>query len=240
MATQRLGTRHQGTGGGTFDFTTLLQDFKQKEADALAANKAREDQINQTYADLIARSSEGGFMKEAGLADIEKAKTQAIGSGMQQLISSGMYGTTTAASLPMRAEADASTSRLKLEDMLEQRTMGLRERQAGFTERISDPYPDYGMLMQAAMAQNSQPSYQPLPTYGGGGGGTSQPSIFGQGPSASTLKEQARYTGASSSSGSGPDYISKVYTPSGTTSFSPYQAPNRQLTYQEQVLKKKA
>jgi len=159
-----------GTGGGTFDFTTLLQEFKQKEADALAANKARETQINQTYADLIARSSEGGYMKEAGLADIEKSKTQAIGSGMQQLISSGMYGTTTAASLPMRAEADASTSRLKLEDMLEQRTMGLKLGQAGFTERIEDPYPDYGMLMQAAMAQNSQPSYQPLPMYGGGGG----------------------------------------------------------------------
>ena len=137
-------------------YNEFLQQMRKREADALAANKAREAEIRGTYSNLISRSETGGAAKVAGLADIEKSKTQAIGAGTQQMISSGLYGTTTAASIPVQAENQASLSRLKLEDILERRTQELKIGKAGFVERIQDPYPDYNMLLQASIAQSQQ------------------------------------------------------------------------------------
>ena len=139
----------------------LYIDTQKREAAALAANKAREAENRQTYANLIAQSETGGAAKVAGLAEIEKGKTQAIGAGTQQMISSGLYGTTTAASIPVQAENVASLQRLKLEDMLYQRTENLKLGQAAFVERIEEPYPDYNALMQAMVAQASQSQSTP-------------------------------------------------------------------------------
>lgn len=139
----------------------LYIQMQKREADARKANIAREKEIRGTYSDLIARSETGGAAKIAGLADIERTKTRAIGAGTQQMISSGLYGTTTAASIPVQAEQTAGLQRLKLEDMLEQRTQELKLGKAGFVERIEDPYPDYSALMNAYIAQASrQPSQQ--------------------------------------------------------------------------------
>lgn len=134
---------------------TLYQQFQQKETKALAANKKREAEIRNIYSNLIAQSKTGGAAKVAGLAEIERGKTQAIGAGTQQMISSGLYGTTTAASVSVQAENQASLSRLKLEDILQQRTEQLKLGQAGFVERIENPYPDYNALIQAMAAQGS-------------------------------------------------------------------------------------
>ena len=134
-------------------YTDLVADFQKREEGARKANVAREKEIRGTYGDIIRRSEEGGAFKKAGLADIEQAKTQAIGAGTQQMISSGLYGTTTAASIPVQAEAQAGQARLKLEDILEQRTTEAKKDLAGFVERIETPYPDYQMLMQAMIAQ---------------------------------------------------------------------------------------
>ena len=134
---------------------SLYMDMQEREAAAREANLAREQEIRDIYDRLIRRSETGGAARVAGLADIEWAKTQEIGAGLQQMISSGLYGTTTAASLPGRAEYHAGLARLKLEDMLEQRTERLKLSKAGFVERIEDPYPDYGPLIQAMIAQAS-------------------------------------------------------------------------------------
>jgi hypothetical protein len=144
-----------GRGGqfGGINYQSLLADFEKREKAAREANIAREQEIRGTYGDIIGRLEEGGAFKEAGLADIERTKTRAIGAGTQQMISSGLYGTTTAASIPVRAEAEAGVSRLKLEDILEQRVTEAKKARAGFVERIEDPYPDYNMLMQAYMSQ---------------------------------------------------------------------------------------
>lgn len=140
-----------GGGGGRFDYASLLADFEKRETGALADNKARETEIRGTYDELIGQGQ--GAARTAGLAEIERGKTQAIGAGTQQMISSGLYGTTTAASIPVQAENQAALGRVKLEDMLTQRTNELKLGKAGFVERIEQPYPDLSMLMNAMIAQ---------------------------------------------------------------------------------------
>jgi len=134
--------------------SNLYANFQNRELGASAANKKREAEIRAIYGDIIGQGQ--GAARTAGLAEIERGKTQAVGAGTQQMISSGLYGTTTAASLPVQAENQASLSRLKLEDMLQQRTNQAKLGLAGFSERIENPYPDYSMLMQAMAAQGSR------------------------------------------------------------------------------------
>jgi hypothetical protein len=138
------------------DYASLLADFQKREAATLASQKAREREIRGIYGQEIAQYEEGGAFRRAGLADIEQAKTRAIGAGTQQMISSGLYGTTTAASIPVQAEAQAGQARLKLEDLLQQRVTEAKRGLAGFVERIEEPYPDYNTLLQASIAAGEQ------------------------------------------------------------------------------------
>jgi len=157
-----LKAREAGFTGGSQQSTgmSLFADAQRREAAARAANLKREQEIRGYYGEMITKAEEGGAAKVAGLADIERTKTKAIGAGTQQMISSGLYGTTTAAAIPVQAEAGAQQSRLKLEDMLEQRVTEATKRLAGFVERIEEPYPDYGMLMEAMAAQASMTGQQ--------------------------------------------------------------------------------
>jgi len=151
---QSSGSR--GGRGGGINLASLYQDFQKREEGARAANIAREKEIRGIYGQEISQYEEGGAFKEAGLADIERTKTRAVGAGTQQMISSGLYGTTTAASIPVQAEAQAGQARLKLEDILQQRVTQAKGKLAGFVERIETPYPDYSMLMNAMIAQGSR------------------------------------------------------------------------------------
>ncbi len=146
-----------GGGGGGFggvNYSSLLANFEKRETGAREANVKRETEIRGIYDQLIGQGQ--GAFRTAGLADIERGKTRAIGSGMQQMVSSGLFGTTTAASIPVQAENQASLSRLKLEDIIQQRTTELKLGKAGFVERIEDPYPDYNQLIQAMAAGASR------------------------------------------------------------------------------------
>ena len=141
------------TGGG-FDYASLLANFEKREKGARKANIRRETEIRNIYANIINQGQ--GAARTAGFADIERTKTRAVGAGTQQMISSGLYGTTTAASIPVQAEQTAGLQRLKLEDMLQQRTNVAKLGLAGFVERIETPYPDYSALMQAYISQGSR------------------------------------------------------------------------------------
>lgn len=143
--------RQTRSGGGSSYLDSLYRNFQTRETGAREANVARETEVRGTYDELIGQGQ--GAFRTAGLADIERGKTQAIGAGTQQMISSGLYGTTTAASIPVQAENQASLSRLKLEDIIQQRQSQLKLGKAGFVERIEDPYPDYGLLVQAMAAR---------------------------------------------------------------------------------------
>ena len=144
-----------GVGG---DYTSLVAGFEEREAGTLASQKARETEIRDLYGGMVSQYEEGGAFREAGLADIERTKTKAVGAGTQQMISSGLYGTTTAAAIPVQAEAQAGQSRLKLEDLLQQRTTQAKLGLGSFIERIQEPYPDYSQLLQASAAQASSPN----------------------------------------------------------------------------------
>jgi hypothetical protein len=155
---RRRGPNIAKRGGVGGDYTSLVAGFEEREAGALASNKAREQEIRDIYGGIIGQYEEGGAFREAGLADIESTKTKAVGAGTQQMISSGLYGTTTAAAIPVQAEAQAGQSRLKLEDLLQQRTTQAKLGLGSFIERIQEPYPDYSQLLQASSAQAQLPN----------------------------------------------------------------------------------
>lgn len=145
----------------------------QEYSAARRANEMRYAQAMGIYNQIITRSQPGGAVEKAGLAQIETAKTKGVGQEMQQMISSGMYGTTTAAGVPARWESEfGAPARLKLEDIMEQRLTQAQLGKAGFIERREDVYPDVGAVAgyEAKAASAPQGSLQDWMgmNYGGG------------------------------------------------------------------------
>jgi len=127
----------------------LIRQMGAQQASARQANIARRKQIESLYGRMMGMVQPGGAFERRGLAGIERQKTKGVGREMQQMISSGMYGTTTAAGVGRRWEADVGApARLRLEDIMQQRQLGIMGQKAGFLERIEDVYPDYSSLLQ--------------------------------------------------------------------------------------------
>ena len=131
----------------------LVSGFEEREKAALAANKAREKEIRGLYSGIL--NQDYSAARAAGQSEIARGERTSIGQGLQQLISSGLFGTTTAASVPAAAKRVSTEQRLKLEDVLQQRQTEAKKQFADFIERIEQPYPDYSMLMQAMAAAYS-------------------------------------------------------------------------------------
>ena len=146
-------------GGGLQPFTRTIQrapaysglvsQISRQSASAKKANIARQKRIESLFDMMSKMVSPGGAFEKRGLADIAAQKTKGTGKEMQQMISSGMYGTTTAAGVGRKWEADVGApARLRLEDIMQQRQLGVMGQKAGFLERIEDVYPDYSSLLQ--------------------------------------------------------------------------------------------
>lgn len=151
----------------TDPFANLMGSIEKEYAAARSANEKRYKEAMAIYDEIITRYQPGGGFGKAALGQLEKQKVRETGAGMQQLISSGLYGTTTAAGLGKQWEEEVGApSRLKLEDIMMQRLSQAQVGKAGFMERRQDVYPDVGALAgyagQAAAAG------------GGGGGGVSR------------------------------------------------------------------
>ena len=130
-------------------YAGLIGQVGRQSASARQANIQRRTQIEGMYDKMMGMVGPGGALEKRGLADIERQKTKGVGQEMQQMISSGMYGTTTAAGTGRRWEADVGApARLRLEDIMQQRQLGVMGQKAGFLERIEDVYPDYSALLQ--------------------------------------------------------------------------------------------
>ena len=139
----------------------MSQTMQQYEA-ARKANEQRYAQAMAIYDEIINRYQPGGTFGQAALGLLEEQKTRDIGKEMQQMISSGIYGTTTAAGAPRRWEAEVGApSRLRLEDIMMQRLSGAQVGKAGFIERREDVYPDVGAVAGYAgqMAQAEATKY---------------------------------------------------------------------------------
>ncbi|GAH02134.1 unnamed protein product [marine sediment metagenome] len=83
---------------------TLLQRFQQQEESAKAANIQRYEQAMQIYDEIISRYRPGGEFGRAALGQLEARKVTDVGRETQQLISSGLYGTTTMGAIGRRWE----------------------------------------------------------------------------------------------------------------------------------------
>ena len=119
--------------------------IQQEYLSARQANEQRYAQAMSIYDEIIKRYQPGGTFGKAALGQLEKEKTRAVGRETQQMISSGLYGTTTTAGLPTKWEAEVGApSRLRLEDIMMERLSQAQVGKAGFIERREDVYPDVG------------------------------------------------------------------------------------------------
>ena len=139
-ATQAQQSRYMGQA---------TRQISAQQASATRANLQRYSQIMDIYNRVISRAQPGGAFQKAGLAQIETAKTKGVGQETQSLISGGMFGTTTAAGVGRKWEAEVGApARLRLEDIMEQRLTTAQLGKAGAIERREDVYPDYSSLLQ--------------------------------------------------------------------------------------------
>ena len=142
-------TRTTTYGGINPYYSGITRGISAQQASAKRANITRQKRIESLFDMMEKMVAPGGAFEKRGLADIEAQKTKGVGKEMQQMISSGMYGTTTAAGTGRRWEADVGApARLRLEDIMQQRQLGVMGQKAGFLERIEDEYPDYSSLLQ--------------------------------------------------------------------------------------------
>jgi len=141
---------------------SLLNLYQRAEAEARAGNLRREKEVRGIYGNLANLYAPGGAFGKGYEAQLERSKERDVASGMQALVSSGLQNTTQAAGLGKKWEEEVGApARLKLEDLRMDRYAQTQRDLAGFTERIENPYPDYGSLMQAYSAQASAPQAVP-------------------------------------------------------------------------------
>lgn len=117
------------------------------EKTARQANLRREKEIRGYFDTMIGLYAPGGGFGRGYEAELERTKTKDVARGTQQLISSGLYGTTTAAGLGKAWEEEVGApSRLRLEDLRLERYAQALGQKASFVERIENMYPDYGLI----------------------------------------------------------------------------------------------
>ncbi len=160
MSSFTVGKTTGSTGGGNragsfaarynaARLSNTIGQISRQQSSARQANIARRGQIEGIYGKMMGMVSPGGAFEKRGLADIARQKTQTVGKETQGLISGGMFGTTTTAGLGRKFEANVGApARLRLEDIMQQRQLGVMGQKAGFLERIEDVYPDYSSLLQ--------------------------------------------------------------------------------------------
>lgn len=151
--------------------------IEQEYQSALAANEQRYAQAMAIYDEIIKRYQPGGTFGKAALGQLEAQKTRDVGKETQQMISSGLYGTTTTAGLPTKWEAEVGApSRLRLEDIMMERLSQAQIGKAGFIERREDVYPDVGAYAGYAAQAATAPTF--TRTTGGTYGASSFPDMF--------------------------------------------------------------
>jgi hypothetical protein len=166
---------------GTKDKPVWLQEGASSTDIANAKNKAREDEARSIYDKIIGTYAPGGEFGKGTEAMLERQKTKDTASATQQLISSGLYGSTMTAGLPKKWEEEVGMpSRLKLEDLRYGAWTSALGQKAQFITGIEDQSPSYELmagLSQAAGYGSQTPSMgswamQGLPAYGSTTGST--------------------------------------------------------------------
>lgn len=152
----------------------LIAQFTAKEEEARAANVKRQQQIESIFDEIIARYGPGGTYGAAAESLLARQKIRDVGAVGQRDISRGMYGVR-----PYEAEWEAEVgapARLRLEDIKMERLSAAQMGKAGFMERVEEPYPEYGALLQAAQAAGAGTAATQAPATAYGAATTKGPS----------------------------------------------------------------
>ena len=140
---------NKGSGGA-------LASYEKQYRDAFAANEKRYQEGLTLLDQSIARYQPGGQFGQGAMAQYEQGKTQALATGTQSMVNSGLSNTTVAAALPLAYEQEVGTPfRLQLEDMRMQNLTQAEMAKTGFIERRTDSYPDPNMMAQLQMQASS-------------------------------------------------------------------------------------
>jgi hypothetical protein len=149
-------------------FDELMAKFESSSTAAREATDKRLAQATAIYDEIIRRYQPGGVFEERGLAQLGKQKTADVGGEMQQLISSGLYGTTTTAGVGRRwEESVGEPARMTLEDVMMQRLSQAQVGKAGLLERVEDVGPDPDLYARLMAQAASGPTYS-IPRETGG------------------------------------------------------------------------
>jgi len=191
---------------------------------ARAANEKRYGEGLDLWDQIIQRYQPGQGFGAGAMASYERAKTKAVGSGMQQLVSAGLANTTVAAGIGKKYEEEVGTPfRLQLQDMQSERLSGAQAGKAGFIERRTDSYPDAGLAaslgQQTGFAQGFQSGGGDNFTMPGFGGERASNPTRGGGQSAGISGpnfQNTRAGGGSLSSGGANMGPPAPFNPSGT------------------------
>lgn len=197
----------------------LIAQYSEREEEARAANIRRQEQVTSIFDEIIARYGPGGTYGAAAEALLGQQKIRDVGAVTQRDITRGLYGIR-----PYEQEWEAAVgapARLRLEDIKMERLSQAQLGKAGFLERIEEPYPDYGALMQAVSAQAGAAGGEA--GVGGvsvGGGGVTRKREFGW----SGFPEEPTPTGAGGYAGplSGLEEVTGgMYGPGGEELIAP-------------------
>jgi len=138
--------------------TSLIQQFQQQQKRARQENLKRYAEAQKLYDEVIKRYQPGGEFGKGALSQYERGKVRALASAAQNLVSSGLYGTSVTAGLGKKYEEEVGTPfRLQLEDIRMSRLSEAEKAKAGLIERREDIGPDPNLIAQLAMQASSVP-----------------------------------------------------------------------------------
>ena len=149
---------------------SILGAFQAAQRSANVANLQRYKQGLGLYDQMITNWGKGGGFVKGAEATLERTKKRDVAGGMQNLVSSGLAGTTMAAGIGKKWEEEVGApSRLSIADIAGQRLAQAMEGKAGFIERRQDTGPDPGMVSSLMQGMGNQPQstswgqYKPHP-----------------------------------------------------------------------------
>jgi len=132
-------------------YDQLILDLQNQQAQSNLANQKRYDQMLAIYDETIDRYQPGGSFEKKFLQQLGKQKERYIGQETQDLVSSGLFNTTSKAAIGGKFEEQiGAPSRLDLEDIQMQRLTAAQMGKAGAIERVEDTGPGYDLIAQLA------------------------------------------------------------------------------------------
>jgi len=137
----------------------LIAKFQQQQEAAREANERRYQEGLAIYDRIIKQYEPGGAFLQGVEKQLGREKAKTVAQQTQDLISSGLFGTSLTAGLGKKFEEEVATpARLRAQDIAFERLAQAGVGKAGFIERREDVGPDYGLIAQLAMAAASRPT----------------------------------------------------------------------------------